>query len=125
MVATDAATSRILCILGMGILPTIIAFKLNRSLLICKSSQWTHKGALTPLNSTIVDGSGRWVATLYRTQESSFIHGAVMVFNAPPDESPQFPVVPAVASIVAVVAIVCVILLVFRRHRKPTINLNQ
>ncbi len=83
------------------------------------------QGTLTPLNSTIVDGSGRWVATLYRTQESSFIHGAVMVFNAPPDESLQFPVLPVVASIVAVVAIVCVILLVFRRHRKSIINLNQ
>jgi hypothetical protein len=79
------------------------------------------QGALTPLNSTIVDGNGQWVATLYRTQESSFIHGAVMVFNAPPDESPQFPVVPAVASIAAVAAIVCVILLVFRKHRNPSL----
>jgi hypothetical protein len=83
------------------------------------------KGALTPLNSTIVDGSGRWVTTLCRTQDSSFIHGAVMVFNAQPDKSPQFPVVLAAASIVTVVAIVCAILLVFRRHRKPTINLIQ
>jgi hypothetical protein len=82
------------------------------------------QGALTQLNSTNND-SGRWVTTLSRAQGSSFVHGAVMVFNAPPDESPQFPVVPVVASIVAVVAIVCVILLVFRRHPKPTINLNQ
>ncbi len=80
------------------------------------------QGALTSLNSTI-DDSGRWEATLYRTQESSFIHGAVMVFNAPPDESLQFPVVPVVASIVAIGAIVCAILLVFRRQR--TISLNE
>jgi hypothetical protein len=84
------------------------------------------QGALTPLNSTIVDGSGQWVTTLNRTQGSSFIHGAVMVFNAPLDESSQFPVaLVAAASIVAVLAIVCVIILVLRRLRKPTINLNR
>lgn len=82
------------------------------------------QGALTPLNSTI--GDGRWVTTLSRAQESSFIHGGVMVFDAPPDESGQFPVVPiAAASIIAIVIIVCVILLTFKSHRKPTINLNQ
>jgi len=79
------------------------------------------QGTLTPLNSTIVDDSGQWGATLYRKQGSSFIHGAVTVFNAPPDDSPQFPVVPAVASIIAVAAIVCVILLVFRKHRNPSL----
>jgi hypothetical protein len=77
------------------------------------------QGALTPLNST-VDDSGRWVTTLNRTQESSFIHGAVMVFNAPAVESLQFPLFPiTAASAAAVLIIVFVILLVFRRHRKP------
>jgi hypothetical protein len=75
------------------------------------------RGTLTPLNPTLTDDSERWVITLYRGEEESFIHGAVMVFNAISEESFPFPVVP-VATVSVIVTVVIVGLLVYFKKRQ-------
>ena len=76
------------------------------------------KGTLTPLNPTLTNDGGKWVSTLCRGEKSSFIHGAVMVFNAPSAESVPFPVVPVSVVSVAVIVVVSVGMLVYFMKRK-------
>ncbi len=49
------------------------------------------RGLLTQLNPTFIDECERWMITFCRTEESSFIHGAVLVLNAPSEEDGFLP----------------------------------
>ncbi|MCW4047752.1 MAG: hypothetical protein NWE99_09390 [Candidatus Bathyarchaeota archaeon] len=78
------------------------------------------QGTLTPLNPTLTDDNVRWVIAFCRENESSFVHGAVLVFSAPPEESFPFPFVPLVAAttVISVAAMAGLLVYFKKRHVK-------
>jgi hypothetical protein len=77
------------------------------------------RGTLTPLNNTLIDGkAGRMTIAFSREEKSPSVHGAVVVFNVPEEETLPFPTVPVAAVSVAVVALVVAGLLVYHKKHK-------
>jgi hypothetical protein len=73
------------------------------------------RGTLTPLSHSLISDEGSWVIAFSREEESSFVHGAVVVFNTTSEEGVQFPVVPFVAAF-AIAMVMGATLLVY--HKK-------
>ncbi len=77
------------------------------------------RGTLTPLNNTLIDGkAGRMTIAFSREEEPPSVHGAVVVFNVPEEETLPFPIVPFASISVAVVALVVAGLLVYHKKHK-------
>jgi hypothetical protein len=77
------------------------------------------RGILTQLNHTLIDGkAGRMTIAFSREEESPSVHGAVVVFNVPEEETLPFPAVPFAVASVATVAVVAAGLLVYFKKRK-------
>ena len=76
------------------------------------------RGTLTPLNNTLIDGkAGRMTIAFSREEKSPSVHGAVVVFNVPEEETLPFPTVPVAALSVAVALVVAGLLVYHKKHK--------
>ncbi len=78
------------------------------------------RGTLTPINhaSSISSAAGLMEISFSREEESPFIHGAVVIFNAVAEEDAPFAVVSIAIAAVATVVLVAAGLLVYFKKRK-------
>ncbi len=72
------------------------------------------RGTLAALGHSLISDEGSWVIAFSREEESSFVHGAVVVFNAPSEDVP-FPVVPIIVAAFAIAMVVGATLLIYRK----------
>jgi len=77
------------------------------------------RGTLTPLSHTpLINEVGRLEIAFSREEESPFVHGAVVVFNAPAEEAVPFPVVPIAVASAAAVVVGVGLLAYFKKRRR-------
>jgi len=79
------------------------------------------RGTLTPLSPvSLASDKVRWAVAFYREEESSFVHGAVVVFNASSDEGFTFPFALVIAAITVITVVAFAGLLVYLKKRQKT-----
>jgi transcription elongation factor GreB len=68
--------------------------------------------------TSVDDAAGRVAINFSHNSKSSFVHGAVVVFNVPAEENMPFPIAPLTAfSIIAITLVSAGMLVYFRKHK--------
>ncbi|MBT0158420.1 hypothetical protein G4O51_00360 [Candidatus Bathyarchaeota archaeon A05DMB-2] len=81
------------------------------------------QGTLTTLNPNLTAYNVLWVITFCRGTESSFVHGAVLVFSVLSEEGIPFPFLPFVAATTVIsVAVMAGLLIYFKKHHVKTLR---
>ena len=102
-----------------GYSPNKYSIQIESDITELKAYSIDTRGTLTPLNNTLIDGkAGRMTITFSREVKSPSVHGAVVVFDVPEEETLPFPTVPVASLSVAVALVVAGLLVYHKKHKR-------